>query len=68
MTTGRSSARSPTPSHPLRPGSPRGRELDTTFVVVVPADAIVRRLLELTWPTVALSERLDDYAPDGNGT
>jgi anti-anti-sigma factor len=48
--------------------SRRCAELETPFVVVVPADAIVRRLLELTLPTVALIERLDDFAADGNDT
>jgi anti-anti-sigma factor len=43
-------------------------ELSTPFVIVVPEDAIVRRLLELTLPTVVLIDRLDDFASDSNGT
>ena len=47
--------------------SRRCAELSTPFVVVVPEDAIVRRLLELTLPTVPLIDHLDDFATDANG-
>ena len=41
--------------------------LSTPFVVVVPEDAIVRRLLELTLPRVVLIDRLD-YVESGSNS
>jgi anti-anti-sigma factor len=41
-------------------------QIGTTFVVVVPEDAVVRRLLELTLPTVRLIGRIEDSVSEAN--